>query len=60
LAFITGRPSCGTLRAGVQNTGVKLDETPGKKYVAFTDPDRIACEFYMAQTGRHGSHMRCG
>jgi hypothetical protein len=34
--------------AGVENTGVKLDETRGKKYVAFKDPDRIAWEFYMA------------
>lgn len=33
--------------AGVENTGVKLDETLGKKYVAFKDPDRIAWEFYM-------------
>ena len=35
-------------QAGVENTGVKLDETLGKKYVAFKDPDRIAWEFYMA------------
>lgn len=34
--------------AGVESTGVKLDETLGKKYVAFKDPDRIAWEFYMA------------
>lgn len=34
--------------AGVENTGVKMDETLGKKYVAFKDPDRIAWEFYMA------------
>jgi glyoxylase I family protein len=34
--------------AGVDNTGVKLDETLGKRYVAFKDPDRIAWEFYMA------------
>jgi glyoxylase I family protein len=34
--------------SGVENTGVKLDETLGKKYVAFKDPDRIAWEFYMA------------
>ena len=32
--------------AGVDNTGVKLDETLGKRYVAFKDPDRIAWEFY--------------
>jgi glyoxylase I family protein len=35
-------------QAGVENTGVKLDPTLGKKYVAFKDPDRIAWEFYMA------------
>ena len=34
--------------ASIENTGVKLDETLGKKYVAFKDPDRIAWEFYMA------------
>ena len=34
--------------AGAENTGVKLDETLGKRYVAFKDPDRIAWEFYMA------------
>ncbi len=34
--------------AGVENTGIKLDETLGKRYVAFKDPDRIAWEFYMA------------
>lgn len=33
--------------AGVQNTGIKLDETLQKLYVAFKDPDRIAWEFYM-------------
>ncbi len=33
--------------AGIENTGVKLDETLGKQYVAFKDPDRIAWEFYM-------------
>lgn len=33
--------------AGVENTGVKLDETLGKQYVAFKDPDRISWEFYM-------------
>jgi catechol 2,3-dioxygenase-like lactoylglutathione lyase family enzyme len=32
---------------GIENTGVKLDETLGKRYVAFKDPDRIAWEFYM-------------
>jgi hypothetical protein len=34
--------------AGVENTGVKVDETLSKRYVAFKDPDRIAWEFYMA------------
>jgi len=34
-------------QAGVENTGVKLDETLNKLYVAFKDPDRIAWEFYM-------------
>ena len=33
--------------AGIENTGVKVDETLGKKYVAFKDPDRIAWECYM-------------
>jgi glyoxylase I family protein len=33
--------------AGVENTGVKMDETLGKKYVAFKDPDRISWELYM-------------
>lgn len=35
-------------QAGIENTGVKTDETLGKRYVAFKDPDRIAWEFYMA------------
>jgi len=34
--------------AGVSNTGVKLDPTLNRRYVAFKDPDRIAWEFYMA------------
>jgi glyoxylase I family protein len=34
--------------AGVENTGVKMDETLGKRYVAFKDPDRISWEYYMA------------
>lgn len=33
--------------AGIENTGVKMDATLGKKYVAFKDPDRISWEFYM-------------
>lgn len=32
---------------GIENTGVKRDETLGKDYVAFKDPDRISWEFYM-------------
>ena len=35
-------------KAGIENTGAKLDETLGKRYVGFKDPDRIAWEFYMA------------
>lgn len=34
-------------KAGVENTGVKVDETLQKQYVAFKDPDRIQWEFYM-------------
>lgn len=34
--------------AGVWNTGAKLDETLGKRYVAFEDPDGIRWELYMA------------
>jgi catechol 2,3-dioxygenase-like lactoylglutathione lyase family enzyme len=34
--------------AGVENTGVKMDDTLKKLYVAFKDPDRIQWEFYMA------------
>ena len=34
--------------AGVENSGAKFDETLGKRYVAFKDPDRIAWELYMA------------
>lgn len=33
--------------AGVENTGVKMDEVLNKLYIAFKDPDRIAWEFYM-------------
>lgn len=33
--------------AGVENTGVKLDTTLNKRYVAFKDPDRISWEYYM-------------
>lgn len=31
----------------VENTGVKTDDTLGKKYIAFKDPDRISWEYYM-------------
>jgi catechol 2,3-dioxygenase-like lactoylglutathione lyase family enzyme len=34
--------------ANVDNTGVKLDPTLNRRYVAFKDPDRIAWELYMA------------
>lgn len=34
--------------ANIENTGVKTDETLGKEYVAFKDPDRISWEFYMS------------
>ena len=37
----------GLANAGVENTGVKKDETLQKLYVAFKDPDRIQWEFYM-------------
>ena len=37
----------GLADAGVENTGVKLDETLQKLYVAFKDPDRIQWEFYI-------------
>jgi glyoxylase I family protein len=33
--------------AGVENTGVKLDPTLNKQYVAFKDPDAIAWELFM-------------
>ena len=33
--------------AKVENTGIKLEATLGKNYVAFKDPDRISWEFYM-------------
>ncbi|HRX94705.1 MAG TPA: VOC family protein [Chitinophagaceae bacterium] len=37
----------GLFDAGVENTGVKLDNALNKLYVAFKDPDRIQWEFYM-------------
>ncbi len=33
---------------GIWNTGAKLDEALGKRYVAFKDPDGIKWEYYMA------------
>lgn len=33
--------------AGIESTGVKLDNVLNKLYFAFKDPDRIAWEFYM-------------
>lgn len=33
--------------AGIDNTGAKLEQTLGKKYVAFKDPDGIAWELFM-------------
>jgi len=33
-------------RHSIENTGIKLDETLQKDYVAFKDPDRISWEFY--------------
>ena len=33
--------------SNIQNTGIKVDETLGKEYVAFKDPDLISWEFYM-------------
>jgi hypothetical protein len=33
--------------AGVPNTGVKLDTTLSKRYVAFKDPDGISWELFM-------------
>ena len=42
------RVAAALAKAGIENTGAKMDETLGKRYVAFKDPDRIAWEFYMA------------
>ena len=41
------RVAKGLADAGVENTGVKMDDTLKKLYVAFKDPDRIQWEFYM-------------
>ncbi len=37
----------GLAEEGIENTGVKIDATLQKKYVAFKDPDRIQWEIYM-------------
>jgi len=34
--------------ADIENSGIKVDATLNRRYVAFKDPDRIAWEFYMA------------
>lgn len=41
------RVAAALAEAGIENTGVKMDEVLGKRYIAFKDPDRIAWEFYM-------------
>lgn len=33
--------------AGIENTGIKLEEAFNTRYIAFKDPDRIAWELYM-------------
>jgi catechol 2,3-dioxygenase-like lactoylglutathione lyase family enzyme len=42
------RVAAALTRAEVPNTGVKLDEVLGKRYVAFKDPDGIAWELYAS------------
>ncbi|HEU4748841.1 MAG TPA: VOC family protein [Gemmatimonadaceae bacterium] len=42
------RVATGLTSAGVENTGVKMDETLKRNYVAFRDPDGIKWELYMA------------
>lgn len=42
------RVAAGLAKAGVNNTGVKVDETLETPYVAFKDPDGIAWELYLA------------
>ena len=42
------RVADGLAAAGIESTGVKLDATLGKEYVAFKDPDGIKWELYMA------------
>ena len=41
------RVAAALAEAKVENTGVKLDPTFNRLYVAFKDPDRIQWEFYM-------------
>ena len=41
------RVAAGLAKAGVPNTGVKLDEALQTPYVAFKDPDGIAWELYL-------------
>jgi catechol 2,3-dioxygenase-like lactoylglutathione lyase family enzyme len=43
------RVAAGLAKAGVPNSGVKLDEGLGKQYVAFKDPDGIAWELYTME-----------
>jgi len=42
------RVAAGLAKAGVPNTGVKMDEALHVPYVAFKDPDGIAWELYFA------------
>lgn len=42
------RVASGLEEEGIWNTGAKLDEALGKRYVAFKDPDGIKWEYYMA------------
>jgi len=42
-----GRVAGALAKASVWNTGVKLDEVLGRRYVAFKDPDGVAWELYM-------------
>lgn len=42
------RVASGLVAEGIENTGVKMDETLKKEYVAFKDPDGVKWEFYMA------------
>lgn len=43
------RVATGLTAAGIENTGVKMDETLKRNYVAFRDPDGIKWELYMAE-----------